>query len=151
LQAEMPLLRSGIVLSPGGGDESSSVRAPRPQDRLVTAQEIAGMDLTGVDWAVISACNGGLGVLRPREGLFGLRRAFQIAGARSTILALWSVDDSATRAWMTELYRARVRDRLSTAEAVREASRRVLRIRRSRGLSTHPGFWAPFVATGDWR
>jgi CHAT domain-containing protein len=66
-------------------------------------------------------------------------------------MSLWSVEDQATRQWMRALYEARLNDRLDTAESVRAASLRVLRDRRAKGLSTHPFYWAAFVAAGDWR
>ena len=81
----------------------------------------------------------------------GLRRAFQVAGAGTLIMSLWSVEDEATRAWMKALYEARLERRLDTAAAVRDASLTVLRRRRDTGKSTHPFYWAAFVAAGDWR
>ena len=66
-------------------------------------------------------------------------------------MSLWSVDDEATRRWMAALYRGRFANGLGTAEAVRAASLEVLRERRAHGISTHPFFWAPFVAAGEWR
>jgi CHAT domain-containing protein len=85
------------------------------------------------------------------EGVFGLRRAFQAAGVHTVIMSLWAVDDQAARAWMTSLYDNRLRRRLTTADAVRQASLSVLRARRANGQSTHPFFWAGFVAAGDWK
>ncbi len=112
---------------------------------------MATLNLNGVEWAVLSACDTGLGEIRAGEGVFGLRRAFQVAGARTVIMSLWSVDDQATRAWMRALYDARFRRSLSTADAVRTASITVLKDRREKGLSTLPFYWAAFVAAGDWR
>jgi CHAT domain-containing protein len=89
--------------------------------------------------------------VRAGEGVFGLRRAFQVAGARTVIMSLWSVDDHATRAWMRALYEGRLQRQLSTADAVHHASLSMLRERRARGLSTEPFYWAAFVAAGDWR
>jgi CHAT domain-containing protein len=66
-------------------------------------------------------------------------------------MSLWSVDDRATRTWMRALYEGRLNKRLNTADAVREASLTILRDRRARRLSTHPFYWAAFVAAGDWR
>ena len=109
------------------------------------------MNLDGVEWAVLSACDTGLGEIRAGEGVFGLRRAFQIAGARTVIMSLWSVGDESTRSWMRALYAGRLQRNLSTADAVREASLAVLRDRRSRHLSTHPFYWAGFIAVGDWQ
>ena len=91
----------------------------------------------GVEWAVLSACDTGVGEIKAGEGVFGLRRAFQVAGARTVIMSLWSVDDQATRAWMRALYDGRFRERLDTAEAVREASLTCSRDRRARGPE-HP-------------
>lgn len=121
------------------------------EDCILTAEEIAVLDLSGVEWAVLSACESGVGEASSREGVFGLRRAFRVAGARTVIMSLWSVDDDAAREWMVALYRARLEDGLSTAEAVRRAGLDVLAARRLRGLSVHPASWAAFVATGDWR
>ena len=109
------------------------------------------MNLSGVEWAVLSACDTGLGEIRAGEGVFGLRRAFQVAGVRTVIMSLWPVEDVATRQWMEALYRARLGDRLDTAEAVRQASLTLIRERRARGQSTDLFYWAAFVAAGDWR
>ena len=109
------------------------------------------MNLEGVEWAVLSACNTGLGTVAPGEGIFGLRRAFQAAGVRTVIMSLWAVDDSAALEWMEALYRARLIDRMDTADAVRAASLAVIRERRASGRSTQPFYWAAFVSAGDWR
>ena len=100
---------------------------------------------------MLSACDTGVGEVKAGEGVLGLRRAFQVAGARTLIMSLWAVEDESARAWMRALYEARLSKRLDTAEAVREASLSVLRERREQGLSTHPVYWAGFVAAGDWR
>ena len=115
------------------------------------AEEVAGLQLDGVEWAVLSACDTGLGAIRAGEGVFGLRRAFQIAGARTVIMSLWAVEDAATRQWMRALYEARLQRKLDTLESTHAASVSVLRDRRAKGLSTHPFYWAAFVAAGDWR
>jgi CHAT domain-containing protein len=117
---------------------------------MLTAEEVAGLDLQSTEWAVLSACETGVGQVKAGEGVVGLRRAFQVAGARTVIMSLWSVGDEATLAWMQALYDARLRRRLDTAQSVRAASLRVLAERRQDGLSTHPFYWAAFVAAGDW-
>jgi CHAT domain-containing protein len=109
------------------------------------------LNLSGVDWAVLSGCDTGVGEVRAGEGVFGLRRAFQIAGAKTVIMSLWPVEDQTTRQWMRTLYEGRLMKKLRTAGAVREASLAVLRQRRAKGLSAHPFHWAAFVAAGDWR
>ena len=141
-----PLLLSGLALAGanyrGGG---------AGEDGILTAEEIAVLDLPGAEWVVLSACDSGIGEASSKEGVFGLRRAFRVAGARTVIMSLWAVDDDATREWMAALYRARLVEGLSTPEAVRRASLSVLAARRQRGLSVHPAAWAAFVASGDWR
>ena len=143
-----PLLLSGLALA--GANQRRPTRA-NPEDGILTAEEVAALDLDGVEWAVLSACDTGVGEIKAGEGVFGLRRAFRVAGARTIIMSLWAVEDRAARAWMRPLYEGRLRDRLSTAEAVRHASQTVLAERRAKGLSTHPFYWAGFVAAGDWR
>ena len=73
-----------------------------------------------------------------------------IAGVRSLIMSLWSVDDEATREWMSALYSGRLEHGLDTAEATREAGLSVLDARRRAGQDTHPLYWAAFVSVGDW-
>jgi CHAT domain-containing protein len=144
---ENPLLLSGLALA--GANRRSAARLDE-DDGILTAEEVATLNLTGVEWAVLSACDTGLGEIRAGEGVFGLRRAFQVAGARTVIMSLWSVDDQATRAWMRALYDARYQRKLSTADAVHAASVSVLTDRRAKGQSTLPLYWAAFVAAGDW-
>lgn len=148
LLPDNPLLRSGLALA--GANQRFSAR-PSEEDGILTADEVAGLNLDGVEWAVLSACDTGVGEIKVGEGVFGLRRAFRVAGARTIIMSLWPVEDRAARAWMRPLYEGRLKDKLSTAEAVRHASLVVLRERRAKGLSTHPFYWAGFVAAGDWR
>jgi CHAT domain-containing protein/tetratricopeptide (TPR) repeat protein len=146
--ADNPLLLSGLAFA---GANRRAAAGPGDDDGILTAEEVATLNLGGVEWAVLSACDTGLGEVKAGEGVFGLRRAFQIAGARTVIMSLWSVDDQATRLWMRALYEGRLQKHLSTADAMHQASLSVLRARRARGQSTHPFYWAGFVAAGDWR
>jgi CHAT domain-containing protein/Tfp pilus assembly protein PilF len=146
--AENPLHLSGLALA--GANRRARVGAG-DEDGILTAEEVVSLNLEGVEWAVLSACDTGVGETRAGEGVLGLRRAFQIAGARTLIMSLWSVDDEATTSWMRALYRARLQDRVTTAEAVHAAGLSVLRERRAKGQSTHPFYWAAFVAAGDWQ
>jgi CHAT domain-containing protein/tetratricopeptide (TPR) repeat protein len=144
---ENPLVLSGLALA--GANRRSSAGADE-DDAILTAEEVASLNLEGVEWAVLSACDTGLGHLRAGEGVFGLRRAFQIAGVRTTIMSLWPVEDHAARQWMRALYEGRLQRGLDTPDALREASLAALRERRAKGQSTNPFFWAGFVAAGDW-
>lgn len=143
------LLLSGLALAGANQRGEDSGRAPR-EDGILTADEAAGLDLRGVEWVVLSACQSGLGPVRRGEGVLGLRRAFQIAGSGALILTLWPVSDQDTRDWMRELYTARLGG-ADTASAMRTASARILKARRGAHVSTHPFFWGAFVAAGDWR
>ena len=71
-----------------------------------------------------------------------MRRAFQVAGARTVVMSLWQVEDRSARVWTRALYEGRLVQGLDTADAVREASLSVLRDRRARQQSTHPFYWA---------
>ena len=93
----------------------------------------------------------GLDRCRAREGVVGLRRAFEVAGARTVIMKLWSVEDRTTRLWMRELYRSRLQGQRDTIDSMRDANRAMLQARRAAGATTHPDHWGGFVATGDWR
>lgn len=145
---ENPLLRAGLALA--GANSRASAR-PGEEDGILTAEEVAAIHLEGVEWAVLSACETGLGEAKAGEGVLGLQRAFRLAGAATVIMSLWAVEEESAREWMTALYQARLWQRLDTAQAVRHASLATLRARRAAHKSTHPFYWAGFVATGDWR
>ncbi len=145
---ENPLLLTGLALA---GANRRSAATLDQDEGILTADEIARLNLQGTEWAVLSACDTGLGEIKAGEGVFGLRRAFQIAGARTVIMSLWPVEDVSTRDWMRALYEGRLQKKLDTAAAVREAGLSVLRARRAKAQSTHPFYWAAFVAAGDWR
>lgn len=136
-----PLLDSGLVFAGANNDR---------QNAILTSQQIASLNLHGVDWAVLSSCNTGNGQLSDGEGVLGLQRAFRIAGARSIVMALWPVDDGMTRHYVRELYREHLQYHRSAADAAWLAARRMLADRRAAGQSTHPWYWAGFVASGGW-
>src|SRR5207237_1170835 len=132
-------------------------------DGILTALEVAELDLGGVELAVLSACQTGLGEAAGGEGLLGLQRAFQVAGTRAVVASLWSVDDEATRKLMERFYENLWGKKMSKLEALREAQRWMLTEGLKRGLvredildrpadaRTPPYFWAAFVLSGDWR
>jgi CHAT domain-containing protein/Tfp pilus assembly protein PilF len=132
-----PLLRSGLVLA--GARPLSG--APRPEDSLVTALELAGLDLWGTQLVVLSACETGRGDIRLGQGVYGLRRALVVAGAQTLVTSLWKVNDETTRQLMEDYYRHLLAGQGRTA-ALREA---MLALRQKQ---PHPYFWAPFIAIG---
>ena len=144
---ENPLLLSGLALA---GANQRALAGPEDEDGVLTAEEVAALDLSGVEWVVLSACDTGIGEYKAGEGMFGLRRAFQVAGARTVIMSLWSVEDEATRGWMRSLYQERLRG-ASTAEAIRNASLKMMESLERSGLPAHPYLWGGFVAVGDWK
>jgi CHAT domain-containing protein/tetratricopeptide (TPR) repeat protein len=135
-----PLVLSGIVLAPDG----------EGNDGLLTAQEVTCLDLSGADWVVLSACGSGLGRLIGTEGVFGLRRAFELAGARTVVMALWRIDDNSVRELMTGIYTHRLSG-MSTADAIRQAQLERLHDQRRRLNRVHPALWGGIIAEGDWR
>jgi CHAT domain-containing protein len=139
VRIENPLLRSGLVLA--GANEH------RPDDDgILTALEVAGLDLWGTKLVVLSACNTGVGEVKNGEGVYGLRRALVLAGAESQVMSLWPVSDQGTRDLMVAYYRA-----LQHGEGRGEALRQVqLRMLRS-GTHRHPYYWASFIQSGEWK
>ncbi|NNE07475.1 MAG: CHAT domain-containing protein [Gemmatimonadetes bacterium] len=150
-----PLLRSGIALAGANrrkepaGDEEDGSRGPE-EDGVLTAEEIALMDLAGVEMAILSACGTGLGEVRLEEGILGLRRAFRMAGVPALVFSLWDVGDELSQLWMRHFYRELV-ERADLHEAARAASIASLQARRSEGKSELPVFWAGYVASGPRR
>jgi CHAT domain-containing protein/tetratricopeptide (TPR) repeat protein len=143
-QASVPSV-SGLLLA------SNAHAAQADQDGLLTAPEIAAMALDRVDTITLAACDTGTGPVHADEGVFGLARAFRLAGARNVVMSLWNVDDAATADLMQRMYRARWIEHASSADALAAAAGAMLAARRAGGQSLHPYYWAAFVAAGDWR
>jgi tetratricopeptide (TPR) repeat protein/CHAT domain-containing protein len=144
---EHPLLLSGLFLA-GANLHGAVAESLSCEDGTLTAYEVAAMDLRGTELVVLSACESGLGEVKQGEGVYGLRRAFQMAGARTLVCALWPLSDEAAAEMMRVLYGVSG-DQLSGH--LREAQLDQLEKLRSRGLSDHPWSWAGFAAVGDWR
>ena len=130
-----PLLRSGIALA--GANLNATSKSG--DDGLLTALEAEGLNLDGTRLVVLSACETGVGSLREGEGVYGLRRAFFLAGARALLTTLWSVDDAATRRFMERFYKLYL-----DGTPARQALLRVQREFQSREHDSHPVYWAPF-------
>ncbi len=148
----------GLSLAPTPGSKADDdtrtgvlILAADDGNGFLSESDIAVLPLERAQWVVLSACDTGLADNHAYEGAFGLRRAFHLAGARTVIMSLWPVHDQATADWMAALYRARLRERADTPTALHRAQRAVLEARRANRQSTHPYYWAAFIAAGDWR
>jgi CHAT domain-containing protein len=106
--------------------------------------DTTGLNLSGTQLVTLSACSTGLGSQATGEGVYGLQRSLRVAGARSTLLTLWEVDDAATKAFMLTYYRL-LKQGVGRAEALQQGQRL---IRRNAGWS-HPHFWAAWQLSGD--
>jgi CHAT domain-containing protein/tetratricopeptide (TPR) repeat protein len=130
-------------------------------DGILTALEVAALDLSKVDTVVLSACETGLGQSAGGEGLLGLQRAFQVAGAKTVVASLWKVPDAATSRLMQRFYKNMWDRKLGRLAALQEAQVFMIHDQASRGLVPEhreaddsllpPQYWAAFALSGDWR
>ncbi len=165
---EAPLLRSGLALT--GFNNRHKVTGAN--DGVLTAEEVKNLDLWGTEVVTLSACETGLGDVQNGEGVFGLRRALVLAGARTQVMSLWKVDDRATSDLMVSWYEQLNRG-VPRAEAMRAVQLAALQGRHlpatnrplARGLrnkgeadvpadprlsgTRHPYYWASFIVSGE--
>ena len=121
--SEHPMIRSGLIMA---GAKQAWLTGKHPEgqeDGILTAYEISQMNLSGTELVVLSACETGLGDIVGNEGVYGLQRAFKIAGAKYLIMSLWKVDDQSTRAFMTSFYRHWLTEKQTVPEAFRSTQR----------------------------
>ena len=123
-------------------------------DGYLTAFEISQLDLNGTELVVISGCDSALGEFTLGEGLFGLKRAITIAGAKTSLLSLWKVDDEATAAFMESFYR-KLKNGQGRSDALIDTQKdfRDMKISSNDPLVdwSKPYYWAAFQLSGDWR
>jgi len=142
-----PLLLSGLFLA-GSNIRCEIVDSVIIDDGILTALEISSMNLEGTHVVVLSACETGLGSVQEGEGVYGLRRALQMAGARTVVSSLWAVSDRITATFMRDLYEVSGE---SLPDRLRSAQLSMIGDLRSKGLSDHPVSWGAFITSGDWR
>lgn len=146
---------SGLALAGANVPKSAG------DDGILTAYEVASLDLRAVELAVLSGCQTGLGELSPGEGALGLQRAFQVAGAKTTVASLWNVPDLKTSCLMQRFYANLWDGRFSKLESLREAQIWLMHNdggpKKSDGKAKNPPgrlapyHWAAFQVSGDWR
>lgn len=136
-----PMLRSGLLLA-GCTNYAQAKNKPDTEDGVLTAAEAMNLNLDQTDLVVLSACETGLGASQAGEGVYGLQRAFCIAGAKTVVMSMWKVDDVVTQKLMTSFYAHYAQSGL-VREAFRKAQDEV------RKKYPQPYYWGAFVMTGE--
>jgi tetratricopeptide (TPR) repeat protein/CHAT domain-containing protein len=139
---ENPLLRSGLALAGANTWLNHGPLPPEAEDGILTAEDVSGLDLLATELAVLSACETGLGEVRTGEGVFGLRRAFMLAGAKTLVLSLWKVPDKQTQELMVDFYQ-QILSGAARGDALREAQLRL------KEKHPEPLYWGAFICQGD--
>ncbi|AEE52253.1 CHAT domain-containing protein [Haliscomenobacter hydrossis] len=139
--SDNPMIRSGLLLAGGNHAwKTGNPLRPELEDGILTAYEISQMNLSNTELVVLSACETGLGDLVGNEGVYGLQRAFKIAGAKYLIMSLWQVPDFQTQVFMTAFYKHWLEGKMAVPEAFRATQAEL------RGKYSGEAFkWAGFV------
>jgi CHAT domain-containing protein len=139
INVENPLLRSGLALA------GANLTRDQQNKGILTALEASGLNLWGTKLVTLSACDTGIGEVRNGEGVYGLRRAFVLAGTETLVMSLWPVSDYVSRETMVAYYTG-LRAGLGRGDALRQAKLAMLK----RKARQHPFYWASFIQSGDW-
>ena len=139
--SDHPMIRSGLIMA-GGNHAWKTGKPLKPDmdDGILTAYEISQMDLSNTELVVLSACETGLGDIKGNEGVYGLQRAFKIAGVKYLIMSLWQVPDRETAYFMETFYSKLLEDNMTIPTAFR-ATQNELR----KNPFITPYQWAGFV------
>ncbi|WP_089936149.1 CHAT domain-containing tetratricopeptide repeat protein [Candidatus Entotheonella palauensis] len=147
LGAERPLVLSGLSLA-GANQGLRGQIGPDGEDGILYSLEVLGLNLHGTELVSLSACNTGQGVVDYAEGVYGLVRAFCIAGARRVLMTLWPVGDDHAKDFMVAFYERWLQQPVSDpAKALRETY--LAYIRHPDPELRNPRVWAPYVLVGN--
>lgn len=139
-----PMLRSGLLMAGVTAPVPDNVDVFSQEDGILTAYEATGLSLDSTELVVLSACETGLGDVINGEGVYGLQRAFQVAGAKSLVMSLWQVSDDPTRELMTAFYTQWVdHPEAGKQEAFRKAQQQL------KAKYPEPYFWGAFILIGE--
>jgi CHAT domain-containing protein len=139
---EDPLLRSGLALAGANNFVHPELLPKDAEDGILTAEDVSVMDLSDTELVVLSACDTALGDVQTGEGVFGLRRAFVLAGAQTLVMSLWKVLDEQTKELMVDFYK-RLLSGKGRAEALREAQLSM------KEKYPDPYYWGAFICQGN--
>jgi CHAT domain-containing protein len=144
---EDPMLRSGLLFA--GADRVRRGTAPEDgvDDGVLTAYEASQLNLEGTELVVLSACETGLGKQLNSDGVFGLRRGLQEAGAEAVMMSMWSIPDKETQELMSLFYQKWLAG-MEKPEALREAQLEERETVKKRYGKDLPFYWGAFVLIG---
>jgi tetratricopeptide (TPR) repeat protein/CHAT domain-containing protein len=142
-QLENPLLRSFLAVAGANTWLRGGMLPEAAEDGMLNAEDVSGLDLLGTELVVLSACETALGSVQVGEGVFGLQRAFVVAGAKTLVMSQWEVPDAETRELMEEFYR-RVLAGKERAEGLR-CAQLALKAKHP----DNPDCWGAFICLGD--
>lgn len=130
-QKEDPLERCGILLAGTDSPEDS-------QSRYLSARQIANMDMSHVQLAVLASCNS-MGSTLQKDGVYGLMRAFKLAGVKSVVATMWPISDEVTSLFLESFFSSIVEEGKDIRAAFYDARERI----RSKYVKEY--YWSPFV------
>jgi len=137
---ENPLLRSGLALAGANKAWRGDTVPDNCENGLLTSYEISQMNLFGTKLVVLSACGTGLGDINGSQGVYGLQRAFKIAGVETIIMSLWKVPDEATSKLMQLFYKFWITDQSDIHTAFHQAQNEIRKMKEYSNIKSWAGF-----------